>query len=138
VDGYVRVDPDADVEYRSVPGRHSITAPNHARFLPNWALRCVQGNEPGYRPADRVKVLDLEVAGPGVVRVEGIWLERFHGVIITSQMLHFVQADPKLARSIAFSGAGVDSVLHYTGPITAALFGFGDAEQRAHRSSNLL
>jgi hypothetical protein len=95
--------------------RHWIIAPNDARFLSQWALNRVQENEPGYGRASRITLLDLEVVEPGVVRAEGTWLERFHGVIVTSQMLHFVQADPKQASSTAFGGAGVDSVLHWNG-----------------------
>jgi hypothetical protein len=125
IDGHVAVEPGTDLEYRRVPGRHLITAPFTRRYMPMWALGRIQGTEPGYQPRDSLTLLDLEVVEPGVVRVAGIWLESRHGVVITESMLHFVRVDPMMLRSLAIAGAGVDSVLHYTGPITAALFGFG-------------
>lgn len=125
VDGHVKTESASGVEYAQVPGRHAITAPLDGRYMPNWALRRIQWNDPAYRPTERVTLLELEVIEPGVVRVEGIWLEQDHGVVITPQALHLVSADPSMTGSVALQGDGVDSVLHFTGPITTALFGFG-------------
>lgn len=128
-DGYVAVEPGTDLEYSHVPGRHVITAPFTRRYMPMWALERIQKTESGYRPDDRVTLLDLEVVEPGVVRVAGIWLESRHGVVVTESMLHFVRVDPVMLGSLAIAGAGAGSVLHYTGPITAALFGFGSGAE---------
>jgi hypothetical protein len=72
-----------------VPGHLTVTAPLSGRYLPNWVLTRVRGNEPdAFQSDDRLKLLDIEVLEPGVVRVAGIWLERYHGVVITGERLH--------------------------------------------------
>jgi hypothetical protein len=125
VENYVKPTPGTDVAYTQIPGRHTITAPMSRRYMPMWALTRVQANEPSYRPDERVTLLNLEVMEPGIVRVAGVWLEPRHGVVITDAAMHFVRVDPLVPRSLAIAGAGVDSTLHYTGPITNALFEFG-------------
>jgi hypothetical protein len=123
VDGYVRVSTE-DVHYETRPGRHVVSAPMQPRYLPKWACMRIQRNEPGFAQGERTTLLDLEVLAPGLVRVQGVWMEDSYGTVITSEMIHFVQARPELQGSIAMCGAGADTVLHYTGPITTALFGF--------------
>lgn len=127
VDGHVKVAANTGVEYEQVPGHHRITAPHEPRYLPGWVLKRVQWTEPGFDPSDGVTLLDLEVIAPGIVKVRGVWIEgrHGHGVVITGSGLHFVRHDPVMKGSINVTGAGVDSVLHYTGPITTALFSFG-------------
>ena len=124
VDGYVRVPPGNDVEYRSTPGHHLITVPRNGRFVPKWAIEQIRLSEPGYASDERITLLDLEVLEPGLVRVQGVWMETLQGTIITAGGLYFVLTEPRVMR-IGFPGAGPDTVLHYTGPITTALFGFG-------------
>jgi len=128
VDNHVKIEAGTDVEYNHVPGRHTITAPTSARYMPRWTLERIQATEPGYQPGERVTLLDLEVAEPGIVRVAGVWLEPRRGIVITRLRLHFLVLDPMRQGSIAMAGEGADSVLRYTGPITAALFGFGPGE----------
>jgi hypothetical protein len=123
VDGHVIVEPHVEVEYDHVPGHHTITAPVTPEYMPKWALERIQKNEADYQPRDRVTLLDLEVIEPGIVRVEGVWLETRKGVVITAGGIHLVRVDPKLDRSILLAGAGTETVLRYTGPITSALFG---------------
>jgi hypothetical protein len=106
----------------------SVTAPMSGRYLPRWALQQVQGTEPEFDPGDRVTLLDLEVREPGLVKVQGIWLEREHGAIITPDGLHFVQAMPGRDRSTRLAGHGPDSLLFVGAPIgtpvTTTMFGF--------------
>jgi hypothetical protein len=126
--GHVKVDTDAEVEYMQVPGHLSVTVPLSGRYLPNWVLTRVRGNEPdAFQSDDRLKLLDIEVLEPGVVRVAGIWLERYHGVVITGQMLHFVEMVPTLEKSIALAGHGTASTIRYVGPLNEALFQFVEA-----------
>lgn len=129
VDGHVKVAADSGVEYEHVPGHHRITAPHKPLYLPRWVLSRVRGNEPGFDPSDGVVLLDLEVIAPGIVKVEGVWIEgrKGHGVVVTAAGLHFVLRDPTQLRSLNFVGERLGTTLHYTGPITSALFGFGGA-----------
>jgi hypothetical protein len=45
-------------------------------------------------------------------------------VVITNELLAFIW--PELQQPVSMVGVGVDSVLMYVGPVSAALFGFGD------------
>src|SRR4051794_39683338 len=89
VDGHVKVAANTGIEYEQVPGHHRITAPHEPRYLPGWVLKRVQWTEPEFDPSDGVTLLDLEVVAPGIVKVQGVWIEsrQGHGVVITDSRL---------------------------------------------------
>jgi hypothetical protein len=118
---------EADLlQYDRYPGRHRVTAPRSGRFLPYWVLPRIREVEDDYAGDGRLTLIDLEVLKPGLVRIQGLWAEQDRAVIITHRYLHFVT--PSLVRPISLLGHGEDTILHYTGPIDTALFGFeGDS-----------
>jgi hypothetical protein len=124
VDGHVRHDTDDQVRYERVPGHIAITSPASDAYLPGWAPEQLREEEPGFAPADRMPVLDLEVLEPGLVQVQGIWHDEGRAVAVTTERLAFL--DEGKPRAISLIGGGADSVLRYVGPITTALFELGD------------
>jgi hypothetical protein len=76
----------------------------------------IQANEPSFNPGERITLLDLEVLELGLVRVQGIWLERFHGTVITMNGIHFVEAVPNQQRSLALTGGGPNTVFNWGAP----------------------
>lgn len=125
VQNHVRVSEANGVEYQNVPGLHVVTAPKHGRYLPNWVIDRIRPFEPDFAVDERITLLRLEVLEPGVVKVEGVWLEQDHGVVITPERMHLVRMDPAMPLSLSIGGADEDSGIIYTGPITSELFGFG-------------
>lgn len=129
VDGHVRHAAEPPLTYERVPGRVRLTAPASDQFIPHWALSKLRDQEPDFAADGRITLLDLEVLEPGLVRVQGVWNDQRQVVAITKRALSFI--DPIRPRPIALIGHGEKSVLRYTGPISTALFGFGDEDASA-------
>jgi hypothetical protein len=126
--GYVRVVSE-DVDFQHRPGHVRLMAPLIDEYLPTWALERLRVQEPSYGTNGTCVVLDLEVLAPGLVRVQGTWVQEQRAVVITPTRLAFIW--PELQQPIAICGEGVESTLMYTGPIDAALFGFRDGPPSA-------
>ena len=122
VENYVRTKPSSDIEFLQIPGHIKVTAPANENFIPSEVLKQMQTQEKDYGATGSVTVLDLEVLKPGLVSVQGLWVENNKAVIITKERLSFIT--PGREQPISMIGAGEDTVLKYSGPITAALFGF--------------
>ena len=121
--GHIRVrDPNVTVQQR--PGHIRITAPLTEAYLPTWALDRLRVQEPTYAADNRITLLEIEVMEPGLVKVQGVWAHGDRVVVITDQRLAFIW--PQLQQPLSMIGEGAASVLMYVGPISAALFGFGD------------
>lgn len=127
IDGHVRHTAASPATYERVPGRVSLTAPATDEFMHDWAMSKLRDQEPDFAADRRITLLDLEVLKPGFVRVRGIWNDKRQVIAITNHSLSFI--DPDRPRPIALVGHGERSVLHYTGPITTALFGFADESE---------
>jgi hypothetical protein len=123
VKNHVRHGAVASVSYKRVPGHIRITAPASEPFLPEWVAGRLRYIEPEFVRDGRIVLLDIEVIEPGYVRVQGLWPEDRTAVVITERLLTFLRDD--VPGPISLAGAGKESVLHYTGPITTALFSFG-------------
>jgi hypothetical protein len=120
VDGYIKhLDPDVQLQLRAgrvrVPG--SI---NDDRFVPSSARRALLA-EDALAGIAGLPILDLEVVRPGVVRVQGVWIDGDRGVVITRDRLSFLSLDRE--RPVSLAGAGEASVLHFSGLLGAAAFG---------------
>lgn len=126
--GYVHVLSD-DVDFRCRPGRVSLTAPLGDDYFPRWALDRLRVQEPSYGNDGRCTILDLEVLEPGLVRVQGVWVQNERVVAITMQRLAFIW--PALVQPLSMCGEGAASTLMYAGPINAAVFGFSDGPPAA-------
>jgi hypothetical protein len=121
IDNRVASDPVSGVRFESHPGRVLLTAPMNDRFLPWWAIQQLHNAEPGFPGIDgRLRLVDVEVLEPGLVRVQGVWAEKRKAIVITEERLHFCRQGLDLPVSLA--GEGSASVLHYTGPISSAMF----------------
>lgn len=114
---------DGGIQYDRRPGKIRVTAAVSDRFLPEWALQRMRAQEPAYAASGELVLLDLEVLEPGLVKVQGVWASDDRVVIVSEERLAFIW--PALREPMSMVGAGKDSVLHYNGPITSELFGFG-------------
>ena len=131
VDGHVKRSAPPPVDYERVPGRVKVTAPARREFMPDWAISRLRSQEPDFAIDGWLTLLDLEVLKPGLVRVKGIWNDDRQVVAITDSSLFFIE--PTRSGPFALAGHGEKSVLHYTGPISTALFDFGGRSEGALR-----
>ncbi|MEK6325422.1 MAG: HNH endonuclease signature motif containing protein [Acidobacteriota bacterium] len=126
-DNYVRHDPRSDVEFLHVPGSISVSVPCTDEFIPDWAVRHMQIQEPMFGQKGRMTALAISVLKPGLARVEGVWALDDRAVVITRERLSFLR--PDLQQPLSMIGDGEGSVLYYvsSGVIDIPLFGFGPA-----------
>lgn len=120
--GHIRI-VDGSVNVQQRAGHLKISSRLDERYLPGWVLDRVRRQEPDFGEDGRITLLEIEVLEPGLVRVEGIWVHGSRAVVITKQRLAFVW--PDLHEPVSMVGEGRGSVLMYMGPISGALFGFG-------------
>jgi SEC-C motif len=125
VKGHVRHDAVPPLSYERVPGHVRVTAPATTTFLPEWVAASLRFIEPNFVRDGRIALLDIQVLEPGYVRVQGLWPDNDTAVVITERLLTFLRRDG--SGPISLAGGGKDTVLHYAGPITTALFTFGAA-----------
>lgn len=125
VENHVKYQIAKPLRYERRPGKLRITAPATSKYIPDWVLLKMRIQEPQYARDDKFIMLDIEVIKPGLVRVQGVWVNGFEVVIITEKLLSFITLG--LLQPLSMSGAGEDSVLYYTGPISTSLFGFSNS-----------
>lgn len=114
------------LKYERRQGKLRITAPSTSKYIPEWALMKIRAQVPQYADNGRFVMLDIEVVKPGIVKVQGVWVNGFEVIIITENLLSFIT--PGLRQPLSMCGEGENSVLHYTGPIDTSLFGFRKPE----------
>jgi SEC-C motif/HNH endonuclease len=130
VDGHLRHAAEDRVRYDRVPGHMRVTAPLSDEFMPEWAVEKLRIHEPDFGVDGSLRLLDIEVLEPGLVRVQGVWNGSNHAVAITESHLSFIQ--PDIAGPLSLAGHGADSVLLWGGPITTSLFGTRDSPGHLH------
>jgi hypothetical protein len=118
VDGYVRSRTNG-VELSTRPGKVHVSGGATAEFMPGWAREQLM-NAQLLAPEADLPLLDLEVIAPGLVRVQGIWMEQNTGVVITPGALAFLRADRQFP--VRLMGEGEASILEYMGPVEASVF----------------
>ena len=123
VENNVRVSRNNNAKFDYRAGRVRVTVPATANFAPAWLIEQVRYQNPNFASDGRIIALDLEVIKPGLVRVQGCWPDGDVGVVITEQALSFCTRG--LREPVSMVGEGEGSVLMYAGPITGAMFGFG-------------
>lgn len=126
VDGHVKYDVEDSMSYERVPGHIRVTAPVSTDLIPEWALIQFREVEPDYGK-DKLILIDIEVAEPGLVRVQGIWSYKEHIIIVTRKHLSFCR--PGLLRPITIVSEDSNavrprSILVWGGPIGGHFFGF--------------
>lgn len=119
VQNHIRVINDLDVKFEHRAGRVLVTVPNTAEYMPRDAIAMMQRKFPDFGKGDRLTALDVEVLKPGVIRVEGFWVGH-DMVAITSEA--FCMCRPGNDDPICLFGAGEDTVINWTGPVTSAMF----------------
>lgn len=124
VENHVRVVRNKEIAFDYRAGRARVTVPATDQFVPGWLINQVRFQDPTFAADGRLVALDIEVVKPGIVRVQGCWPDGNVGVVITSRALSFCRRG--LREPISMIGTGEGSVLLYSGPITSALFGFGE------------
>ncbi len=119
-DNHVTHQPRAGARFLAVPGHIRVDVPLSADFVQAWVVTQMQRQDPTYGLDGFIPAIDLEVLRPGLVRVQGSWPRPERVVVATEDRLAFFRRGADGPLSIM--GAGEDSVLFYTGPITDALF----------------
>jgi hypothetical protein len=130
VNGHVRHEATEPVRYERVQGHVRLSAPATGEYMPLWALDQMRIHEPAFGADGRLRLLEIEVLEPGLVRVQGVWTAQQHAVAITDTSLAFLGHGRE--RPLSFMGEGADSVLHFDGPITTALFRVGGGKAAIH------
>jgi hypothetical protein len=129
VANHMRYPPKAGVEFEAQPGHIRATAPVIDRFLPARAIEHLRIGEPDFAQDGRLVLLDLEVAEPGRVRVQGIWSGPESAVVATARALDLVVGPEMIV--VALQGDEGAEIIH-AGPATTPLFGFGSAPAMIH------
>ncbi|KAE9640687.1 HNH endonuclease [Pseudomonas sp. PB103] len=122
----LKVHRDKDVLLEQRPGRFRVTAPVNKFYLPATALLLMRRSEPQYASDGKVTMLDLEVIQEGQVRVQGVWPSGNSAIVVTEKAINVCNAlalNRVNSMPLVVSGDGDDSVLVFTGPIDAAMFG---------------
>jgi len=121
IDNHIKHEVNPPLLYDARPGRVRITAPVSSDFLPAWALISLLIQEPDYATNGQLILLDIEVLEPGLVKVQGIWAEKWRAIVITKNRLALLT--PGMREPLSFCSDGAE--LHWSGPINTAMFGFG-------------
>lgn len=121
VDNHVRVVRDTNVRFEFRAGRARIAVPSSDRYVPDWVLTQMRAAVPGFGQSGEIVAVDLEVLKPGLLRVQGCWPSDTSAVVIDEEHLYFCRRGAR--GPLTMGGAGEDSVLMFTGPITKSMFG---------------
>jgi len=123
VDNHVRVATNRSICFDYRAGRARVTVPATDEFAPRWLIDQVRFQDPRFATDGRLVAFDIEVVKPGLVRVQGCWPDGDVGVVVTDKALSFCKRG--LREPVSMVGEGEDTVFMHAGPITSALFGFG-------------
>ena len=111
VDNHVRSKPSNDIEFTQVPGHIRVNVPTTEQFIPLDVFEKMQIQEKDYGASGSVIALDLEVLKPGLVSVQGLWVENYKAVIITKERLSFIKPDLQQPVSMVCSGQQIPDTL---------------------------
>jgi hypothetical protein len=88
VDGYLKHNIGEPFRYESRVGKHRITAPATAAYVPAWLVEKYNEQAPAPSAEDgRFTVLDIEVLDRGCVQIQGVWAEDRRAVVIAQDWL---------------------------------------------------
>lgn len=118
---WVRADEDL-VNVSQVPGHLRITTEAISEFLPDWVRDAVQEVEPEYGAGDEILLLDIEVLKPGLVRVQGLWVDEYTAVVATKSRLYLTgeSATEESTGAATIRDCGID--LSNNGVVSPTLF----------------
>jgi len=122
IDGHVKVGPEAGFRYHQVPGRAAVFTEDWGTVCPDWVLEIMRVQEPSFARTQDDPIFEIEVVEPGLIRVKGVWVRGEKAVVVTGERLAFIH--PGLIQPVSLMGAGRETLLKFTGPLTSSLFGF--------------
>jgi hypothetical protein len=126
VENHVRVSKDNEVKFHSRPGRVQIHIPNSPDYVPTWLLQQVRERTPSFGAEGHILALDMEVLKPGLVRVEGCWIDADQAIIITPEFVSLYRQSWGAPISFgAYGDEGGAPPVFLSNSITRATFGFG-------------
>jgi hypothetical protein len=113
------------IQYTRRPGKLCIIAPLKIGIFPTYFINAFRArtNEMDFAADGNLTLLDIEVIGPGKVRIKGTWVEKNRGIIITDQSLTLC-SDIVNLNMVPITGAGETSILKWSGPAGGSFFGF--------------
>lgn len=114
---------DDRISFETVPGHVRIMAELASNILPYWLPGVMKEKHPSCLVDGQILVADLKVQAPGVVKVDGVWCNNDTAMVISDGALSFYPPE----NGLTLVGAGLESVLHYTGPIDQSLFALRQA-----------
>ncbi|RCW48145.1 HNH endonuclease signature motif containing protein [Halanaerobium sp. ST460_2HS_T2] len=120
VDNHIKYFIDDKIEYLNRPGKISIFAPLNPNFIPLWAIYKIKKSGINYGIKNKLLLLDIEVLEPGLVRIQGLWAEKDKIIVITDELLSFINSNR--VEPFIIAGAGKDAVLDWHGPIDKSIF----------------
>lgn len=123
VENHVKVVRSKGITFDHRAGRARVTVPATDDFAPSWLIDQVRFQDSTFAAEGRIVALDIEVLKPGLIRVQGCWPDGDVGIVITDKALSFCTRGRR--EPVSMVGAGEETMLVYTGPITSALFDFG-------------
>jgi hypothetical protein len=129
VDNHVRVVDDA-VDFQFRAGRAQVVVPISQDYVPSWLVEQMGQINTRFACQGRLVALDLEVLRPGLVRVQGCWPNENHAIVIDELQLVFCRRNHL---PVPIVGDGEKSLLIWTGPLNAAMFGFAPNQAAAVR-----
>lgn len=108
VENHVRVAEDSSVIFDYQPGHARITVPSTEKYVPAWVLRQMARVKSNFGADGRIVALDIVVAKPGVVKVQGCWCEGNVAAILADEFVYFCRADWEIPAALGASpfGAG--------------------------------
>lgn len=112
VENYIKYKYNDSVEYKQRAGKVNVTAPLNSSFITDIICQKVKTIEPSFGEGGVITLLDIEVIKPGLIKIEGIWLENDIGYVITKNAL--IVIPPNLPKPLAFEGCGEQTVIEST------------------------
>lgn len=120
IENHVKYNISAPLEYERRPGKIRIMAPALEEYMPLWIISQIYKLEPEFFIEGRFPIIDIEIVKPGLVRVQGLWINNLSAVCVSKTYLSFFRHGRP---PINIQGDGEDSIFQYSGSITSSLFG---------------
>lgn len=124
-ENHVKYTVDENIKFEKRPGRFKVTTNQNLDFIPMWAIPIILNMEPKFKFKNGIlKIIDIEVISPGLVKAEGIWATDNYVIIITNNSFNIIT--PGLVRPLTFIGNGKHTTFEWKGKIDASMFGFNN------------
>ncbi len=117
--------PIPEVQCLRRPGQICVTVAGKAMYLPEWAIRLMQIEEPSYAAQGEVTAAAVTTISPGVAKIEAAWAQSDRAIVITKRGVSFLS--PRFQRPLSIIGKNENCGLYYAPQAgDVPLFGFDD------------